>query len=267
MDRVAPTRRPEGRPIGWQSWRDLLFVHWPMPVDALRPLVPEPLALDTHAGVAWVGVVPFLMQGVRPWRWWPKSLGFEFLECNLRTYVHLDGADPGVWFFSLEAASWLAVHAARIGWSLPYHHARMRSAQTDGRFDYLTERRSDGARFAARWTVGDARPPADPASLEFFLFERYFLYSARRGRLKRGQVHHPPYPVRAAHIERCEESLIAAAGLPAPHGAPPLSHFSAGVDVDIFALIDTGRAVSRSRAARPSPGAAAGARQSRADGT
>lgn len=241
IDRVAPTRRPPGKAIGWQSWRDLLFVHWPIPVEALRPLIPAPLAIDTHDGVAWIGVVPFSMQGVRPWRWWPKAFAFEFLECNLRTYVHLDGADPGVWFFSLEAASWLAVQAARIGWSLPYHHARMGCERAGDTFDYRSARRSDGARFDARWTVGEALSPADPASLEFFLFERYYLYSARRGRLKRGQVHHAPYPVQRATVERCEETLIAAAGLPAPQGPPPLAHFSAGVDVDIFDLVDTGR--------------------------
>lgn len=243
IDRVAPTRRPEGPPQGWQSWRRLLFLHWPVPVAALRPLIPQPLSIDTHDGVAWLGVVPFDMAGVRPWRWWPRPFAFEFLECNLRTYVHLDGADPGVWFFSLEAASWLAVQAARLGWSLPYHHASMRHAETDGVHAYRSDRRGADARIDCRWTVGDALAPSDPASLEFFLFERYYLYSARRGRLKRGQVHHVPYPVKAARLEACDESLIAAAGLPAPDGPPPLCHYSDGVDVEIFPLIDTGRRV------------------------
>lgn len=234
MDRIAPTQRPEGKNAGTQRWRELLFLHWPVPVEALRPLIPARLSLDLWEGEAFVGVVPFLMREIAP-SWWPKALGFDFLECNLRTYVHLEGEGPGVYFFSLEASSWLAVQAARVGWGLPYHHARMTSASADGVTEYRTVRRSDGARHAVRYEVGEALGPSAPGSLEHFFLERYLLYSEKGEELVLGQVHHPPYPAQRATVHEVEDSLVAAAGLPPVSGPPALVHYAAGVDVEVFA--------------------------------
>ena len=117
IDRTGPTLRPN-RPVrGYQKWRSLLFLHWPVPLETLRPLVPKSLEIDLYDGVAWVGVVPFAMFGVRS-RWWPPYQAFDFLETNVRTYVHHQG-QPGVYFFSLDAASALAVWAAGGSGSCP----------------------------------------------------------------------------------------------------------------------------------------------------
>ena len=113
IDRIAPTRRPAGTAAGFQRWRSLLFLHWPVPVEVLRSLIPAELDLDLHDGVAYVGVVPFAMQGIRPW-WCPEALAFNFLETNVRTYV-LNGGKPGVYFFSLDANSRAAVFAGTHG--------------------------------------------------------------------------------------------------------------------------------------------------------
>ncbi|MEL6345313.1 MAG: DUF2071 domain-containing protein [Myxococcota bacterium] len=233
IDRLTPCNRPDRAAAGHQKWRTLLFLHWPIPADALRPLIPSGLSIDTHDGVAYIGVVPFAREGVQPW-WMP--FGMDFLECNVRTYVHING-EPGVWFFSLEAASWLAVQAARIGWSLPYHFAEM-GAHTDGsqRHYHTTRRGQPDARLSARYTVGAPLGALPPASLEFFLMERYLLFSQRNGALYRGQVYHTPYPAHAATLHELDEGLIAAAGLPAPVGPPPLVHYAPGVDVDVFSL-------------------------------
>src|SRR5262249_39725517 len=66
IDRLAPSVRPSQRALMRQKWRDLLFVHWPIPPEALRPLVPPQLELDLFDGNAYVGLVPFTMTGVRP---------------------------------------------------------------------------------------------------------------------------------------------------------------------------------------------------------
>src|SRR5215212_7393217 len=124
MDRIAPTRRPEDRPAGFQRWRHLLFLHWEVPAAAVQALLPAELDVDTFEGRAYVGVVPFTMRDVSPW-WSPSVPGISnFDELNVRTYVHYKGSEPGVWFFSLDAASTLAVAAARAGWSLPYYRAK-----------------------------------------------------------------------------------------------------------------------------------------------
>lgn len=228
MDRHAPTIRPEGSNAGTQRWRELLFMHWSVPIEAMRAVVPASLELDLWDGRAWVGMVPFLMRDIAP-SWWPNAFAFDFLECNLRTYVHRDG-EPGVYFFSLEASSWLAVQAARIGWGLPYHYATMTAEK--GRFE--TTRKRDGSHLRVSFEVGE--PVDSPlGSREHFFLERYLLFSEKGGRLVRGQVHHTPYPARMASVTRCEESLIAAAGLPAPGASPELVHYAAGVDVEVFA--------------------------------
>lgn len=239
IDRLAPARRPDRRPVMYQKWRDLLFLHWEVDPAALRPLVPPALQLDLYRGKAYVGLVPFTMRGVRPAGLPALPWLSNFHETNVRTYVHVEGRDPGVWFFSLEAANPVAVLLARALFHLPYHHARMSLARAaDGTNRYVSRRRWPGPTPAGSDLAG--RPtgipaPASPGSLDHFLLERYLLYCTRRGRLYRGQVHHHPYPAQNALATVYREDLIAAAGIDRPATAP-LAHFAAGVDVEIFPL-------------------------------
>lgn len=234
VDRIAPTRRPE-RPVwGWQNWRQLLFMHWPVPIQALRAAVPRSFELDLHEGVAYVGVVPFAMQGVRP-RFVPQPAALDFLETNVRTYV-LRGGEPGVYFFSLEAASRLAVAAARAAFALPYHYAHMTLAASADVAHYTTQRSGSGVRHDVRYRVHEPMAASVPGTLQYFLLERYLLFTERRGTPLRGQVHHAPYPVQRAQVLQVHDELVAAAGLPAVSGLPSLVHYSPGVDVEVFAL-------------------------------
>ena len=233
IDRLEPTRRPQEPVWGYQNWRQLLFLHWQVPLEALRPLVPEALSLDVYEGAAYVGVVPFVMRDIRP-RWLPAAAAFNFLETNVRTYVHLNGR-PGVYFFSLDASSRLAVWAARYGWGLPYHHARMTIEEAAGEMRYDSVR-STGPRHTAAYRVGESLGPSDPESLEFFLLERYLLFVSRRERVYVGQVHHTPYPAQQVELLEVHDELIRAAGLEQPAVHPCFAHYASGVDVEIFAL-------------------------------
>jgi uncharacterized protein YqjF (DUF2071 family) len=235
IDRLTPTYRPLGWPIGFQRWHSLLFLHWPVPVAALRPLVPAALDLDLYDGMAYVGLVPFAIAQGRPVGS-PFRQSLAFLETNLRTYVHLNGSAPGVYFFSLDAASRLAVIGARLGFGLPYFHARMALRRHGNVVNYTMQRfaRPSGA-LAVRYAVGAALGPAAPGTLEHFLIERYLLYVERRGRLRTAQVHHRPYPLYQARVVHLRESLFAADGLPSAPGPPPLVHYASLVDVDIYA--------------------------------
>ena len=120
FDRIGPTLRPNERIVMKQKWRDLLFLHWPVPPELLQPLLPPGLTIDTFEGDAYLGLVPFTMRDVRPV--WAPAVPWlsHFPECNVRTYVHRGGASPGVWFFSLDAANPVAVMIARTIWKLPY---------------------------------------------------------------------------------------------------------------------------------------------------
>src|SRR5436189_252345 len=125
-----------------QNWHHLLFLHWEIPAHELQELIPPELTIDTFEGKAYVGVIPFTMTGVRAVLTPPIPWLSSFHEVNVRTYVHRDGADPGVWFFSLDTSSALAVEGARAFYKLPYFHARIDfEAASEIRF---ASRRDDG---------------------------------------------------------------------------------------------------------------------------
>lgn len=231
IDRVAPTKRPDRTPAGTQSWRRLLFVHWAVSVDVMRPLVPASLELDLWEGQALVGLVPFEMKRIRS-AWMPARAGLDFLETNLRTYVHHAG-EPGVYFFSLEASSWLAVRAARWVWGLPYFHATMESEARDGHHRYRSTRKRGGALLATEFTRGEHLGASQPGTYEHFILERYLLFSERRGKLRKGQVHHTPYPAERVTLDSFEQTILDAAGFTGA-GAPMSAHYAEGVDVEVF---------------------------------
>ena len=157
-------------------WHDLLFAHWPVRVESIRPLIPAALKIDTFDGWGWIGVVPFRMSGVRP-RYTP--IPFAFPELNVRTYVK-SGGRSGVWFFSLDAASWLAVRAAR--WlGLPYYDARMTVKTHGERVAYSSERTHKSAPAAELGaTYGPTSPvyQAVPGTLDHWLTDRYVHFAA-----------------------------------------------------------------------------------------
>lgn len=238
MDREAPKKRPEGDRAAFHRWRTLAFIHWEVPVETLAPRVHPRLTIDTFEGRAFVGLVPFTMRDIRLEGLIEIPGMTNFHETNVRTYVHLDGEQPGVWFFSLDAASRLCVMGARMTYHLPYHFAEMSLEVEGDTIDYRTERLWPGpvpARLETRWTVGRSLPPAPAGSLEDFLCERYLLYSTKDERLYRGQVHHSPYPLREARIESLSDSLVKAAGIDVS-GEPVSVLASDGVDVDVFAI-------------------------------
>jgi uncharacterized protein len=220
------------------DWHHLLFLHWVVAAEQLRPLVPSALDLDLFEGRAYVGLVPFTMTGVRPVGL-PAVPGLSnFHETNVRTYVHRAGRDPGVWFFSLDAANPIAVAIARTFVHLPYHHARMRMNVNPGEIAFTSRRLWPGPRPATSAIVGTpvgTPAPARPDTLECFLVERYLLYATHRDRLYQGQIHHSPYPLQSAEVPIIDENLIAAAGIERPDAAP-LAHYARGVRVEAFAL-------------------------------
>ena len=144
----APARRWTWR----QSWRDLLFAHWPVAAETIRPFVPEALEVQEFDGASWIGVVPFRMTGVMRRGLPDMPYLSTFPELNVRTYVERDGK-PGVWFFSLDATNPLAVWAARRFFHLPYFRADIRiEASSDG-VEYTARRRRAApvAAFHARY--------------------------------------------------------------------------------------------------------------------
>lgn len=239
VDRLSIRARPRGWPLMRQHWGKLLFMHWPIPVEMIRPLLPDRLTVDTFDGSAWIGVVPFTMWGVRP-TFAPPVPGLSaFHELNVRTYVHLDGV-PGVWFLSLDAESALAVWGARAFFHLPYFNARMSLRQHERTIHYTSLRTHTGApaaEFDATWMIKDKLPESAPGSLPFFLTERYCLYAAQRERLFRCRIFHPPWPLQEASLSSYRSTMIESHGLPTPAGEP-LLHYAEALQVDIWMLAE-----------------------------
>jgi len=209
----------------------------------VRDRVPPALTIDTFEGQAYVGLIPFTVTGARPTLMPPLPWVSDFHEVNVRTYVHRNGAEPGVWFFSLDAANPVVVTAARALFLLPYHHARMEMDVDAGGVLFRSTRVSDEtAACALRYEPVGTPAAAAVGTLEHFLAERYLLYTASGGRLWQGQVHHAPYPLQPARVPSLRESLLAAAGIPRPDGPPPLVHFAREVRVEIFRLREVGAA-------------------------
>jgi len=214
-----------------------------MAPETLAPLLPDGVELDTFGGEAWIGVVPFRMEGVmrRPF---PDVPGLSaFPELNVRTYVTLDGK-PGVWFFSLDATQPVAVWAARRFFDLPYHLADMSCrdlppeleppGSTGSGVQYGCARLRSTARFAARYGPASPVGRAEPESLESWLTERYCLYArGRDGALSRAEVHHEPWPLQEAWADIAENTMLEPTGLPPLEGAP-LLHFARRLDVVVW---------------------------------
>jgi uncharacterized protein YqjF (DUF2071 family) len=242
LDDVAhrPWPLPDGPWFMTQSWHDLLFAHWPVDARTLQQKLPAGLPLDTYDGQAWLGIVPFRMTNVAP-RGVP-SIPFvsAFPELNVRTYVTLHGK-PGVYFFSLDAGSSLAVTAARTLFHLPYYAATMDVQETDGRVSYSSTRdtRMEGvAEFAATYRPIGPVQRAQPGTLEYFLTERYCLYTVDASfRAKRLEIHHWPWPLQLAEAHITVNTMAEAAGIRLPSTAP-LLHFARRQDMVAWPMRD-----------------------------
>jgi uncharacterized protein YqjF (DUF2071 family) len=221
----APPARP------WlirQTWRDLLFAHWPVAPAALRPLIPAQLELETFGGDAWVGVVPFELNELTARRAHPR-LHLTFPELNVRTYVTTQGR-PGVWFFSLDAASLLAVRGARATYHLPYFWASMQMSRENGWITYRSQRRGGTARFAGRYRPTGPVLASTPTSLERWLTARYCLYATNRaGHILRAEINHDPWLLQPAEAEIAENTMASAQGMTL--SGSPILHFARQMDV------------------------------------
>jgi len=241
----ASLRETEHRPwpvprrswIQGQTWDDLLFAHWRVPEESLRALVPPQLPLDTFDGTGWLGITPFRVTGFRLRGTLPLPRLSTFLELNVRTYVTLDDK-PGIYFFSLDAESPLAVEAARRTYRLPYYHARMSASARGEWIEYSSSRREGAARpFTFTGRYRPVAPPATAArdSLEWFLTERYCLYTLdERDDVQRAEIHHGPWPLQAAEAE-IELNTMPPDRIELPD-EEPLLHFSRRQDVVIWPL-------------------------------
>jgi uncharacterized protein YqjF (DUF2071 family) len=228
-----PWPLPEGRWALGQTCEDLLFAHWRVPLEEVRRHVPDRLEVEVHDGSAWLGIVPFRVRAVRARGMLPLPGASSFLQLNVRTYVRAADGRPGVWFFSLDASSRLAVQVARRVYRLPFFDARLALDRADGWID------CECARLGERGTVfsGRYRPAGEPFSprpgtLESFLVERFCLYTRdASGALRRAEIHHEPWLLQPAEAEVELTSIT-----PFPLRGEPVCHAVRRQDLVVWPL-------------------------------
>ena len=229
-----PIPMPTGKWIMKQTWHDLLFAHWQISPEILRPLVPRELELDLLNGSAYVAVTPFWMSGIRGRLAPPLPFLYKFCELNVRTYVRYKGL-PGVYFFSLDAGSLPATLGARASYKLPYFHAAMLIRSSGESFEYSSRRLQmpRPADFHARYQPVSAPSVREKGSIEYFLTERYCLYTVHRGSVLRAYIHHAPWQLQDAEAEFGINTVPQASGIDLPDNKP-LLHFSRTLEVLVW---------------------------------
>jgi uncharacterized protein YqjF (DUF2071 family) len=231
----APPPPRVARPLMYHHWNWITFLHWPYPPAAVQSLLPPGLIAETFGGAAWVGLTPFLMDGVRPPGLPAVPWLSRFGEINVRTYVHDRHGRSGIWFLSLDAARLPAVLAARAGYRLPYFWSDVDVRVAGDRIDYRGRRRRPGGAGARCQALVEMGPPLAEAERDeraHFLTARYRLFTLVAGRLAAAEAEHAPWRLHGAEVLRLDQDLLQHAGLPAPAG-DPLVHTSPGVPVRI----------------------------------
>lgn len=221
-----PFPLPQSPWIMQQGWKDLLFIHYKIPYDIVRNLVPQELELDTYQGEAWISISPFKMRNVRM-RWLPPiPTTYNFLELNLRTYVKLNGK-PGIHFFSLDASSTLSVLGARASF-IPYFRADMSVKDEDG-FRFTSKRKGKNktpAILDVAYQPVSAPYVSKKGSLEEWLVERYCLFQkAFKGKFIEIEIHHVPWALQRVDANITTNSLTEPFGFTIPE-QEPLLHYS-----------------------------------------
>jgi uncharacterized protein YqjF (DUF2071 family) len=236
IDRLSVRNRPSAWPLLHQHLSGLVFMHWSFEPHDLRALVPARLELDLFEGKAWVGLAAFTVSRMRPSLLPPIPGLSDAQQINVRTYVHHEGV-PGICFFSVDATNPLAVWGARLMYRLPYYQARMDVRERNGSVSFRSYRAHPNAmpaRFDATWRVGEPLPATEPGTLDFFLLERYVLYTGSATHLLRARIHHRPWPLRRVALAHLASTMLEAQGLPSSNETPLLHAQAMPFDVDVW---------------------------------
>lgn len=235
--RLAARERPNETPIMHQDWRDLLFLHWKYDPAEIQKTLPPGLFVDTFNNEGYITISPFSLENLRLMNL-PSIPGFSnFVEVNTRTYVYDRNGTPGIWFYSLDINSFIAAQAARKVFSLPYFFSELQKQEKRNEISIYGERKSEPiASMKFTYEPFEDNYLASNESLEFFLLERYFLFSFEANQLSKQQVNHKPYPISNVSIEESNHSLFEMQGLILNNRVADHVHYSSGVDVDIFSL-------------------------------
>ena len=234
-------QKPEDqKPIMYQEWANVLFLHWEYRVDKIQEMLPEGLHVDTYNNKAYIGIVPFFMKNARPRRLPNLHPLANFMELTMRTYVYDDEGIPGIWFISLDVNRTFASNTGRRIFNLPYTKATMRNDinKDDGAIDFLSLRKKASDDYILRYTYEPEGNVfyAEPDSLEFFLIERniFFSYSQKNNQIYRTRVFHEPYPLKQCFVSEYDTRLFEQNHVKLPDTEPIYPLLSPAIKVNVY---------------------------------
>jgi uncharacterized protein len=226
-------------PVMKHKWRDILFLHWEADVLFLQRTLPEGLYVDTFDNKAYVGITAFFLYDVHPILLPSIPAISDFKEVNVRTYVHDSNGVPGIWFYSLDANQRIAVQLAKQ-LHLPYYYSNITALKDPATreifFRAEREKESIDKGSIFRYKARGSEYFAQADSLEFFLIERYLLYTFNRNKnqLITERIYHRPYPLYEVEVKQWDARLFSLDKLGEEQDPPVHIAFSSGVDVDFY---------------------------------
>jgi uncharacterized protein YqjF (DUF2071 family) len=240
--RLAVRNKPEtGEPLMYQSWKNILSLNWEYPADVLQERLPEGLTIDTFNGKAYIGITLLFMENVRP-KYLPAFPGVSnFQEMNFRTYVFDKNGFPGIWFFSLDAGNRIAVEAAKVLINLPYNYSYIKTQVTSDNeitFSSLREDLDPWLLSLFRYKIKEDYRTAEPDTLDFFLIERYSLFTHQKinNEIFSGRVYHAPYVLKDVELKEWDDNLFEANGFQRPARFPDHVVITPDLDIEFFML-------------------------------
>lgn len=227
--------RSNQKRVMYQEWRNLLFLHWAYDPNEIQKTLPNGLYVDIYNHNCYVTITPFIIQNLKIANLSSFPIFSNFYEINVRTYVVDEKGNPGIWFYSLDINSSFAVLFSRILASLPYYRADLKFSKKNDFYKFEGLRKLISFNFTCRPEKDSYQ--AKIGSLDFFLIERYSLFTFDRKNLNIGKVHHQPYPLfKIENIQYNEKGLFESNFLENPKRKAAFSHFSSGVNVEIFPI-------------------------------
>ncbi|MFD1707513.1 YqjF family protein [Siminovitchia sediminis] len=224
-----PYPLPSKRWIMRQVWNNVLFLHWPVPPERLRPFIPSALEIDMYERTAWIGIVAFQMKGIYFRGLQSISVVPPFAEMNVRTYVTNNGK-PGVFFMTLDVNDWASLNIAKRWYRLPYSPAAITILKSGETFYYKNNRKRSSAEFYGNCTPVPGEYFPEEGTLDHWLTERYCFYTTdNKYNIYCGEIHHLPWPLQKAEITIDRNTLFSQFHLDLSH-LQPIANYSKGVE-------------------------------------
>lgn len=216
-----------------QTWKHVLFLHWPLHAESLRPFIPKELEIDTYDGQAWLGMIVFEMGGIYPRGLSRLPLTPPFSEINVRTYVTYKG-EPGIYFLSIDVNNWASLNIAKRWYHLPYRPSEVSIQKEGASLHFEGIRKKEPLYVKGSYTPLKESFFSRAGRLDYWFTERYRLYSSDSfSNLYTASIDHPPWALQNTEVTIDKNTLFSPFGFHLGADAP-IAHYSYGVQTNFW---------------------------------